>query len=325
MDSSHTASALLDLTPTPEAFLCDVLTGLAQKPRHLPCKYFYDDRGSRLFEEISGLREYYPTRAELAIMRRHAKDIASQIGPGTMLVELGSGSGVKTRILLDHLQDTVAYVPVDISRENLVWASERLALAYPTLEVLPVCADFAGKFRLPSAVKRPTHTTVYFPGSTIGNFQPDAARGLLNRITHIAGTGGQLLIGIDLQKDSETLEAAYNDSRGVTAQFNLNLLHRINGELNGHFDLSAFEHRAVYNRDAGRIELYLVSRRPQEVTIDGKSFRFDTNEPICTEYSYKYTIDGFAAMAGEAGLTMQQAWTDNENRFAVLLLAVSDD
>lgn len=324
MDTPPVTSALLDFTPGRESFLRDVLTGLTQTPRHLPCKYFYDDRGSRLFEEISGLREYYPTRTELAIMRRHAREIANQIGPGSMLVDLGSGSGVKTRLLLDHLPDAVAYVPVDISREHLVWASERLSLAYPTLEVLPVCADFVGEFRLPSPVTRPTHTAVYFPGSTIGNFHPEAARNLLTRIARMAGCGGQLLIGIDLKKDPAVLESAYNDSRGVTAEFNLNLLHRINDELGGQFDLSGFEHRAVYNRDAGRIELYLVSRRPQEVAIGSRSFRFDAEESICTEYSYKYTVEGFAAMAAETGLDLQQSWTDEGNRFAVLLLAISD-
>ena len=180
-DSSHTTTALLDFTPSTEAFLGDVLTGLAHNPRQLPCKYFYDDRGSRLFEEICGLQEYYPTRTELAIMRHHGIDMAGQIGPGVMLVEFGNGSGVKTRILLDHLRDPVAYVPVDFSRENLVWASQRLSLAYPTLEVLPVCADIVDEFRLPTPVQRPTSTTVYFPGSAIGNFHADAARELVGQ------------------------------------------------------------------------------------------------------------------------------------------------
>ena len=322
--SPQTTTALLDFTPSTEAFLGDVLTGLAHNPRQLPSKYFYDDRGSRLFEEICGLQEYYPTRTELAIMRRHGKDMAGQIGPGAMLVEFGSGTGVKTRILLDHLRDPAAYVPVDISRENLVWASQRLSLAYPTLEILPVCADFVDEFQFPTPVQRPASTIVYFPGSTIGNFHAEAARELLTRIARTCGTGGQLLIGIDLQKDTATLEAAYNDARGVTAEFNRNLLHRINGELDGRFDLTGFEHRAVYNREAGRIELYLVSRHRQEVVIGGKSFQFDANESICTEYSYKYTIDGFEAMAAETGLTMRQSWTDDQKRFAVLLLAVDD-
>jgi dimethylhistidine N-methyltransferase len=322
MDSLHPATPLLDFTPTAEAFRGDVLAGLAQQPRHLPCKYFFDDRGSRLFEEIWGLREYYPTRTELAIMRRHAREMADRIGPGVMLVEYGSVSGVKTRLLLDRLHDPVAYVPVDISRDHLLWTAERLALAYPALEVLPVCADFVRDFHLPSPLKRPTHTAVYFPGSAIGNFHPPAAREVLARIARTCGHDGQLLIGIDLQKDAATLEAAYNDGKGVTAQFNLNLLQRINGELGGSFDLSGFEHRAVYNQEKGRVELYLVSRRSQEATVGEKSFRFEAGEPVCTEYSYKYTIDGFASMAAEAGLTLQQSWTDDQNRFAVLHLAV---
>jgi len=318
MDSSYAASALLDFTPSNETFLGDVLEGLARTPRHLPSKYLYDDRGSRLFEEICGLREYYPTRTELAIMRRHAEDMANQIGPRVMLVEYGSGSGAKTRILLDRLQDPAAYVPVDISRENLIWTSDRLSLAYPTLEVLPVCTDFLHEFHLPTPTKQPAHTTVYFPGSTIGNFHTHTARELLARIARMAGPRGQLLIGIDLQKDPETLEAAYNDARGVTAEFNRNLLHRINDELDGHVDPAGFKHHALYNREARRIEMYLVSRRQQEITVGNKSFRFDADEPICTEYSYKYTIDGFEAMAADVGLTLQRSWTDDQNRFAVL-------
>ncbi len=324
MDSTQSISALLDDTPTAEAFLGDVLAGLARQPRHLPCKYFYDERGARLFEEISGLQEYYLTRTELAVMRRHAEEIAAQIGPDVMLVEYGSGSGLKTRTLLDHLQNPVAYVPVDISCEHLVWTSERLSLAYPTLEVLPVCADFAGDFHLPSPHRGPTRTAVYFPGSTIGNFHPEAAGDMLAGIARVCGSGGRLLIGIDLQKDVAALEAAYNDRRGVTAQFNLNLLGRINRELDGNFDVTCFEHRAVYNREAGRIELYLDSRCGQEVTIGAESFCFEAGEPICTEYSYKYTIDGFASMAAESGLVLQQAWTDERNQFAVLQFAVGD-
>ena len=323
MDTPPVTSALLDFTPSPESFLRDVLTGLAQTPRHLPCKYFYDDRGSRLHEEICGLREYYPSRTELAIMRRHAKEIADLIGPGVMLVEHGCGTGLKTRVLLDHLQDPVAYVPVDISRENLVWASKRLSQAYPALEVLPVCADVTLDFRLPTPVKRPTHSTVYLPGAAIGGFHPDAACGLLARMTRLSGKNSQLLIGIDLQKDPATMEAAYNDARGVTAELNLNLLHRINDELGGRFDLGGFEHRAVYNRDAGRVEWYLVSRRRQEVTIGGKSFRFEAEEPICTEYCYKYTVEGFTALAAEANLALRQSWIDDQNRFAILHFDVS--
>jgi dimethylhistidine N-methyltransferase len=324
MDSSHSPSALLDFTPTAEAFLGDVLAGLAKRPRHLPCKYFYDERGSRLFEEICGLQEYYLTRTELAIMRRHVGEMADQIGSGVMLVEYGSGSGMKTRILLDHLHAPVAYAPVDISREHLQWTADRLSLAYARLEVLPVCADFTEDFTLPVSEATPTHAAVYFPGSTIGNFHPEAACALLARIARICGSGGGLLIGIDLQKDPATLEAAYNDSKGVTAEFNLNLLRRINRELSGEFDLASFEHKAVYNPDHGRVELYLVSCRSQDIAIGSKSFRLEAGEPICTEYSYKYTIDGFAAMAADAGLTLRRSWTDENELFAVLHLAVAD-
>lgn len=324
MDSSHTSAALLDFTPTTEAFLGDVLAGLSRQPKHLPCKYFYDERGSRLFEEICGLQEYYLTRVELGIMRQHASAIAAQIGPGVRLVEYGSGSGLKTRILLDHLADPVAYVPVDISRDHLVWTAERLSVAYSGLEVLPVCADFVREFRLPSPLKRPTRTAVYFPGSTIGNFHADKARDVLARIARLCGEGGGLLIGIDLQKDPGVLEGAYNDERGVTAEFNLNLLRRINRELDGNFDPTCFEHRAVYNTRENRIELYLVSRGRQEVTVGNETFQLDDGESICTEYSYKYTIDGFSAMAAEAGLSLQQSWTDDRSRFAVLYFRVGE-
>lgn len=324
MNSALSSSALLDLTPTTEAFLGEVLDGLARQPKRLSCKYFYDDRGSRLFEEICGLKEYYLTRTELAIMRSHGREMAAEVGPESMLVEYGSGSGVKIRILLDHLADPVAYAPVDISREALLWSAERLSLAYPTVEILPVCADFVGDFQLPSPQRTPARTVVYFPGSTIGNFQPAAAREMLSRIARQCGEGGGLLIGADLRKDPAVLEAAYNDRRGVTAEFNLNLLHRINNELGGDFDLDGFEHRAVYNPEEGRVEISLVSRERQAVTIEDEVFRFEPGEPIRTEYSYKYSVDGFAAMAAEAGLTLRRTWTDDGSRVAVFYFVVSD-
>ncbi len=324
MPDSSPETTLLDLEPAGETFLADVLAGLRTSPRHLPCKYFYDQRGSRLFDQITQLDEYYLTRTELSIVERFAPEMAEQIGPGVMLVEYGSGSSVKTRILLDHLIEPVSYVPVDISRQHLQEAADRLSLAYPQIEVLPVCADFTKVFELPSSQQTPTHSAVYFPGSTIGNFQPDMAIEILSRIARLCGRGGGLLIGIDLDKDTPTIEVAYNDSSGVTAEFNLNLLHRINGELGGDFDLDQFEHYAPYNVEAGRVELYLVSRRDQSVTVGGESFKFRKGEAITTEYSHKYTIDSFAALAAEAGLTLRRDWTDDLNRFAVLHLAVLD-
>ena len=319
-----TPTHVLDFEPTRQAFLDEVFTGMRQRPRHLPCKYFYDDRGSRLFDEICELDEYYLTRAELAIMRQFAPEMAEQIGPGVMLVEYGSGSSVKTRILLDHLPEPVAYVPVDISREHLQRTADRLSVAYPQIDVLPVCADFTEAFNLPVSARTPTHSAVYFPGSTIGNFQPDDARKLLKRISSLCGTGGGLLIGIDLKKDVSIIEAAYNDRCGVTADFNLNLLRRINRELGADFDLKQFDHLAYYNEEFGRVELYLVSQCDQTVSVGDKTFEFASGEAIRTEYSHKYIVDEFAATAAEVGLTLRRRWTDEQQLFAVLHFAVID-
>jgi dimethylhistidine N-methyltransferase len=316
--------ALLDQEPSADSFLDEVLLGLRQSPKTLPCKYFYDERGSRLFDQICDLDEYYLTRTELAIMEAFAPQMAAQIGPGVMLIEYGSGSSVKTRILLDQLPEVSAYVPVDISRKHLQHTCGNLTERYPTLEVLPVCADFTVDFDLPVPKSEPTHMAVYFPGSTIGNFGPDKAKELLSRIAPLCGFGGGLLIGIDLQKHRAILEAAYNDSRGITAEFNLNLLRRINREFSADFRLPKFRHVAVYNAEYGRIEIFLQSLCDQVVTIAGNAFRMCANELICTEHSHKYTVDGFARMAMEAGLTLRNQWTDDEQRFAVLHFAVVD-
>jgi len=303
-------------------FLGDVVDGLRDSPKRLPSKYFYDQRGSQLFDQICGLDEYYLTRTEAEIMQQYGGEMAVCIGPGVRLVEYGSGSSTKTRILLDHLEDPVAYVPVDISREHLLATSAQLRSDYPHLEVLPVHADFTRDFALPAPSRKPTHTAVYFPGSTIGNFIPERAHGILGRIAPMCGSGGGLLIGIDLQKDASILEAAYNDAAGVTADFNLNLLQRINDELVADFDLEQFSHRAIYNGEQGRIEMHLVSEADQQVRIDGHRIDFRAGETICTEYSHKYTIEGFAALAAEVGLTLRRDWTDSEQRFAVLHLVV---
>ncbi len=305
-----------------ESFLQDVLAGLRQPRKELPCKYFYDERGSQLFDEICQLDEYYLTRTELDIMERYADEMGRQIGGGTMLVEYGSGSSIKTRILLDGLPQPVAYVPVDISGEHLHQTAESLSEDYQEIEVLPVCADFTERFSLPQPANDPTHTTVYFPGSTIGNFKPVGVVRLLNSIAQLCGSGGGLLIGIDLQKDPDIIEAAYDDPLGVTAAFNLNLLHRINRELDADFDIEQFEHEAIYNREAGRIEIYIVSKADQDVTIQGHKFRFRAGERIHTEDSHKYTIDGFAKMALEADLMLHHAWTDDDSYFAVLHFVV---
>lgn len=303
-------------------FRKEVLDGLGRSPKQLPCKYFYDERGSQLFDEICELDEYYLTRTELEIVSRYAGEMGEQIGEGVMLVEYGSGSSTKTRILLDHLIDPVAYAPVDISREHLLKTAEGLAADFPHVEVLPVIADFTSEFELPVSQREPTHAAVYFPGSTIGNFRRATAKRLLGRIASLCGTGGGLLIGIDLQKDIDVIEAAYNDSRGVTDEFNLNILHRINRELDANIDVDRFRHLAFYNADEGRVEIYVVSDVDQTICVADQDFSFSAGERVHTEYSHKYTIDGFAAMASEVGLTLRRHWTDKDELVAVLHFAL---
>ena len=303
-------------------FLDDSLTGLKDSPKRLPCKYFYDQRGSQLFDQICQTDDYYLTRTETAIMQRYAREMGDCLGSGVRLVELGSGSSIKTRTLLNHLIDPVAYVPVDISREHLLASADQISHEYPQIEILPVCADFTKPFTLPDPKAKPSHSAVYFPGSTIGNFQPSAAKHLLHSMARMCGRQGGLLIGIDLQKEREILERAYNDDEGITAEFNLNLLHRMRKELGARLDVAAFEHHAFYNERQGRIEIYLRSRVDQTIRLDGQLVRLEEGELIHTEYSHKYTIDGFAQMAAEVGWTLRRSWTDARNYFAVLHLIV---
>lgn len=302
--------------PPADGFLADVREGLSRPHKRLPSKYFYDARGSRLFAALSESPEYYLTRAEIEILDAHAVEMATVIGPRRILVEYGSGVSVKTRLLLDHL-DALAYVPVDVAREPLLAASAAIAAEYPKLQVLPLHADFTRPFDLPAGLLG--RSVVYFPGSTIGNFEPHEASALLHQIARMPGSEGAL-VGIDLVKPKPTLEAAYNDSDGITAAFNLNLLHRINAELRGEFLPGRFSHRAVYNEDAARIEMYLVSKRDQVVRVGDRSFSFRAGEAILTELSHKYTLDGFSDMASRSGLTLTQAWTDDAARFAVVHL-----
>ena len=301
MSEFDAATALLDLSPDNQEFLEDVLGGLSASPKSLPCKYLYDERGSGLFDDICSLDEYYLTRCEDQIIKRYAREMAEQLGPGVQLVEYGSGSSTKTQSLLDELIEPSAYVPVDISREHLNRTASNLSRAYPHIEILPVCADFTKPFELPSPKQEPTHAAVFFPGSTIGNFQRSEVLVMLAQIAEMCGRGGGLLIGIDLQKDIDTIEQAYNDSRGVTAEFSLNLLEHINRELDADFDTAHFEHQAVYDKEEHRIEISLVSLREQSITISDKLVEFEHQEQILTEYSHKYTIEGFAELAAEVG------------------------
>ncbi|HEX5322351.1 MAG TPA: L-histidine N(alpha)-methyltransferase [Capsulimonadaceae bacterium] len=303
--------------------LADVLAGLADSQKTLPCKYFYDERGSQLFEEICDLDEYYPTRTETAIMCGSSNEMAALFAPGALLVEYGSGSSTKTRILLDHLPAISAYIPVDISREHLGASCKKLSEAYPHLEILPVCADYTDHFDLPDFGFKPNGVMAYFPGSTIGNFHPDEAVEFLTRIADLCGRGGGLLIGVDLKKDLATLELAYNDRSGVTAEFNLNLLRRINRETGSDFAIDQFHHHALYNPWQGRIEMHLVSRRDQKVRVGEREISFEAGESILTECSYKYTITQFAALAKKAGFQVKQVWTDPRAYFSVQYLTVA--
>jgi len=319
MDSPTTGASLplQDLGPDRQQFLDDVLDGLRQPQKRIASKYFYDELGSGLFDAICDLPEYYPTRTELEILRQHAAAMAERIGPEALIVELGSGSSLKTRTLLDALQRPSGYVPVDISREHLAQAARTLDAAYPDLPVLPVCADFLKPFALPTPPQKPRRVVAYFPGSTLGNFEPATALALLQQIRHLVGDGGLLLIGLDLQKDVAVLERAYDDAAGVTAAFNLNLLTRINRELQADFDIDSFDHVARYDAGHGRIEMHLSSRVEQRVTLAGQLFSFAAGETIHTENSYKYQPSAFAAMAAEAGFADDHRWQDTRGWFAV--------
>ncbi len=311
-----------DLQPATEQFRAAVWDGLSGPQKRIPAKFFYDAEGSRLFDAICGLPEYYPTRTEIGILGRHADGIAQAIGPEATLIEFGSGSSVKIRILLDALASPAAYVPIDISRDHLVTAARALADDYDGLAVVPVCADYSGPVVLPPDM--PRHRLAgFFPGSTIGNFAPTQAAAFLKQLAALLGPGGGLLIGVDLQKDEAILNAAYNDAAGVTAAFNLNLLARINRELDGDFDLDAFAHHACYNRARACIEMHLVSRRHQTVAIAGRAFELQHGETIHTEDSHKYTVESFHALAAAAGWTAAEVWTDPDRLFSVHYLVAT--
>jgi L-histidine Nalpha-methyltransferase len=305
-------------------FATDAVKGLSATPKFMLAKHFYDAEGSRLFERIMGLPEYYPTRSEMQVLREKSAEIAGLIPPGAALVEFGSGSTAKIRILLEAAPKLAAYVPVDISAEYLEQEAAALRRDFPKLAVLPVAADFTKPFDLPAKV-RALPRVGFFPGSTIGNFEPLAAVAFLRNAARILGRGAALIVGVDLVKNPDVLHAAYNDSAGITAAFNLNLLARMNRELGADFDLSAFEHRALYNRERQRIEMHLKSRKRQRVLLNGAAFEFERNETIHTENSYKYTPEGFASLARQAGWLERALWTDKNGYFSVRLLTLKRD
>jgi dimethylhistidine N-methyltransferase len=297
--------------------LTALIEGLRQPQKMISPKYFYDETGSKLFDDITQLPEYYLTDTELGIMEAHIDEMANVIGERASLIEFGAGSGMKTRLLLEHMHAPAAYVPVDISEEHLLDSQQRIQEDFPDIEILPVAADFLHPFDLPNPATMPRRNIVYFPGSTIGNFEEEDALDLLRVMHGEAGEGGALLIGVDLQKDPAVIDAAYNDSAGVTAEFNLNMLRHLNREFGSDFDIDAFEHRATYKPGEGRVVVELVSSREQEARVGDARIDFARDESIITEYSHKYTLDGFAAMAKEAGFSVDKVWTDAREWFSV--------
>ncbi len=323
MNVSLLASDSMDVGDR-EEFRAAVLAGLARAPRAIPAKFLYDARGSELFDAICELPEYYLTRTETGILARCAPELARLAGPGCALVEFGSGSSVKTRLLLDAMPDLAAYVPIDISRQHLDATAARLRRDYQRLRVEPVCADYMALAALPIDLNGPDMKDAprlgFFPGSTIGNLEPAEATSFLRRARRLLGDRGALVLGVDLRKDPKRLHDAYNDAAGITAAFTLNLLRRMNRELGATFDTAHFAHEAFYNPAAGRIEIYVRSLADQSVTVAGRSFAFSAGERVHTEYSYKYDEAGIAALAASAGFTIDRTWTDPDRLFAVVYL-----
>lgn len=297
----------------------EVLYGLRQPQKKLPSKFFYDERGSELFEKITGLKEYYPTRAEMAILKANMDAISGLISQRAMLVELGSGSSKKVRLLIKELSDLAAYVPVDISKSYLIKVARQLSEDFPGLLIKPVCADYTHRFNLPRIDIDYQKQILFYPGSTIGNFDPDFAQQFLKTIATLTEKNAAILIGVDLKKDKKTLEAAYNDSEGVTADFNKNILVRLNRELGANFDVDYFSHCAFYNEEKGRIEMHLVSKKEQDVQIAGEQFQFEEGETIHTENSYKYSLAEFKDLVSD-WFSVEKVWTDENNYFSLQYL-----
>jgi len=317
MWTSTKARVLPDaLAPSDLDFAASVIEGLSSARKSLPCRFFYDARGSELFEEITRLPEYYPTRAETSILEAHGAEMARSVPEGAVLVEFGSGSSRKTEILLRNLQALVAYVPVDVSPSALQNAKQRLGARFPALMVRPLLGDFARPVTFPEDLAK-HHKLGFFPGSTIGNFAPADARRLLGAMRDMLATEGRLIVGVDLKKDARALIRAYNDAQGVTAAFNLNLLARINRELEGTFDLASFRHEAIYDPREGRVEMHLVSMKDQAARIKDLWFRFHADETIHTENSYKYSVGQFQDLARAAGWRSGRVWLDRGNLFSV--------
>jgi dimethylhistidine N-methyltransferase len=317
MDSAPTPT----IAPPDDSLREDVISGLTRLPKRLPSKYFYDERGSRLFDRICALPEYYPTRTELAIMRRHGPEMADYIGPRAQVVELGAGNTRKIRLLLQHLEDPAGYVPVDISESYLLQHRDELAPDFPAVPIRPLAADFTKPFALPDLPPDTQRRVVYFSGSTIGNLGPAESQALLTRIAQLTAPAGGLLIGLDLKKETPVLEAAYNDQQGVTRAFNLNILRRLQNELDAAIDIDQFEHQAFYNEEQGRIEMHLVSLQDQTIQVAEEEFPIERGETIHTENSYKFDLKEFGEQARGRGLEPVRSWTDPREWFGVQYLA----
>ncbi len=298
-----------------------VLHGLTGPRKELPSKLFYDVKGSQLFDDITNLEEYYPTRTEMQILENNIREIGSLLGEGTLLIELGSGSSRKIRLLLDNIPGLAAYVPIDISEEHLINAADNLSQDYPELTIIPLVADYTKEFSLPRIDKPYDHISAFYPGSTIGNFKPEEAKEFLYRISRFIGGNGGMIIGVDLKKDIATLEDAYNDSKGVTAEFNLNILNHINNETGSDFNTRNFHHLAFYNKEKGRIEMHLISDQNQNVRLNGSVIKLKKDDDILTEYSYKYTLDEFKTLIADF-FEVKNVWLDPKGLFSIQYLRV---
>lgn len=320
MSEAQAENLLRGHAPDNADILRELLEGLQKPEKSLPSKLFYDELGSELFEQITRLDEYYPTRTEAEIFTDRIDEIIGHLGSDVTLIEFGSGNSQKTRILLDHLPDPVGYVPIDISQEKLTESATAIAAAYPGLNVIPIWADYTRELELPAI--EGSRKAAFFPGSTIGNFYPDEAEAFLKRVAELVGEGGGLLIGVDLKKDERILNRAYNDAEGVTAAFNLNVLAHINRAFGANFQLDQFRHHAAYNEALGRIEMYLVSRIDQTVSLGDAEISFKRDERILTEVSHKYTVEDFERLAVRGGFHVQDVWTDRDRLFSVQCLEV---
>jgi dimethylhistidine N-methyltransferase len=305
-----------------DTFKSEVIAGLRETPKHIPSKFFYDERGSQLFEAITELQEYYLTRTEISILTDHLTEMAARIGPDATIIEFGTGAGVKTKMLLAALEHPCTYIPIDISREQLAIASADLTAHFPNLTIHPIFADYTSEISLPLNSDY-GQTVIFFPGSTIGNFTPEEAIEFLRKATTLIGAEGSLLIGFDIGKDARILEAAYNDSRGITAEFNLNLIHRIRTELGVPISREDFDHYAFFNKAESRIEMHLVSKKAQTLNFDGEKIVLTQGEHIITEYSYKYAPEAFEEILSKSGFEIQKKWSDPKEYFEVCYATTS--